>query len=58
MAYEKELRIRKRMCEKIIAARADLIRKGLTKEQAEMLTERDLRDVEIDFIDRKIKEVL
>lgn len=58
MAYEKELRIRKRMCEKIIDARVDLMRKGLTKEQAEMLTERDLRDVEIDFIDRKIKEVL
>lgn len=58
MAYEKDLRIRKRKCEKIIEARVNLVQKGLTKEQAEMLTECDLRDVEIDFINRKIKEVL
>lgn len=45
-------------CEKIITARLELMRKGLTKEQAEMLTERDLRDVEIDYIDRKIAEAM
>lgn len=58
MGYAKELRIRKRMCEKIVESRVDLIRKGLSKSQAEMLTERDLRDVEVDFIERKIKEIL
>lgn len=58
MGYDKNLRIRKRMCEKIAQARYDLIRKGLTPAQAEMLTKRDLRQVEVDFIDRLINDLL
>lgn len=57
MGYDKNLRIRKRMCEKIAQARYELIRKGLTSEQAEMLTKRDLRAVEQDYIDRLIDKL-
>lgn len=58
MGYDKNLRIRKRMCEKIAQARYELIRKGLTAAQAEMLTARDLRTVEKDYINRLISDLL
>lgn len=58
MGYDKNLRIRKRMCEKIAQARYELIRKGLTRAQAEMLTQRDLRNVEVDFIERMTNDLL